>query len=76
MMDHPLCLNCGKKLQRYRYRRPDDLLQWGGCGDNHFCGKTCGWKWALMWLARHPLDAAALHDAMPRVMAKRAEGSP
>lgn len=74
---HPLCLNCGKKLRAYAYRAEYPGKNFGGYGDNHFCGLTCGYRWAVMYLERHRDDLAApLHAAMVKVVASRAAGRP
>jgi hypothetical protein len=67
----PLCLNCGKPLRRYKYRGDYPGQEWGDYGDGHFCGQTCGYRWAVMYLSREPAYAVRLHESMLRVMAKR-----
>ena len=47
--EQPLCLHCNEPLRRFPYRfyeHHDLTAQWGDYGDNQFCGKTCGHKWA------------------------------
>jgi hypothetical protein len=69
----PRCINCGKPLRRYRWRDTYPEKQWGGDGDGHVCGPTCGYRWAMMYLEKHPEYAAKLHIAMDAVMKGKTE---
>jgi hypothetical protein len=45
-------MHCGMSLRKYRWREHADLnnggkAKWGDYGDNIFCGKTCGYWYAL-----------------------------
>ena len=48
----PTCMQCGKTLKPFVWRNHADInnggkRKWGGFGDNIFCGKTCGYWYAL-----------------------------
>jgi hypothetical protein len=49
-MKRTTCLECGKRLKPYPYRDADKRpgQEFGGYGDNLFCGLRCGFRWAVM----------------------------
>lgn len=56
-VERPFCQYCARPLRRYRWRNsatlnPDGNNQWGGYGDNLFCGLTCGWRFAVAVMQR------------------------
>lgn len=65
------CLHCGKQLRVYRYRDAEfakDFEEWGGYGDNLFCGKTCCYRWTTTVLGLYQwrdarVDAVTFRDA-------------
>ncbi len=53
----PTCQHCNLPLRRYRWRASPELnrdgkAQWGGYGDNLFCGLNCGYRWAIAMFPR------------------------
>ncbi len=52
--DRPTCLECGKTLNPHRVTTVGGVERWqfGGYGDDLFCGLNCGYRWALMMAHR------------------------
>ena len=46
----PTCLDCNKPLRRFKFDGSTTAngtpREWGDYGDNRFCGRRCGWRWA------------------------------
>lgn len=52
----PICLDCGKPLRAYQYRDQHPGHDFGGYGDNLFCGLNCGYHWGLTFAQKMVKD--------------------
>ena len=54
MSKAPACMSCGKPLRRFRWR--DEAwahgMEWGNKGDGFFCGRTCGYAFAVVMVSQ------------------------